>query len=172
MLFAHWSKLCHLYFYYLQTCTLSSVDGSSRTTFLSESVAKLRDSWEETSFKLDALQCNPVCVSQERERLLASDLPPPYKLTFDIEEPKLSTLAHPDAPRVAIVREEGTNGDRELAAAFLTAGFEVHDLTMTDLISGAISLDEFQGLGFAGGFAFADVMGSAKGTEFSYKVTC
>ncbi|XP_067948060.1 phosphoribosylformylglycinamidine synthase-like [Watersipora subatra] len=146
-----------------RTCTLSSVDGSSRTTFLSESVAKLRDSWEETSFKLDALQCNPVCVSQERERLLASDLPPPYKLTFDIEEPKLSTLAHPDAPRVAIVREEGTNGDRELAAAFLTAGFEVHDLTMTDLISGAISLDEFQGLGFAGGFAFADVMGSAKG---------
>jgi len=54
-----------------------------------------------------------------------------------------------------------------MAAAFYTAGFEVHDVTMTDLLSGSVSLEKFQGVAFVGGFSYADVLGSAKGGCFS-----
>jgi len=66
-------------------------------------------------------------------------------------------------PRVAVVREEGSNSDREMASAFHMAGFEVWDVTMSDLLAGRTRVDFFQGLGFPGGFAYADVMDSAKG---------
>jgi phosphoribosylformylglycinamidine synthase len=62
-----------------------------------------------------------------------------------------------------VVREEGSNSDRELASAFHMAGFEVWDVTMSDLLAGTVILDSFQGLGFPGGFAYADVLDSAKG---------
>jgi len=60
------------------------------------------------------------------------------------------------------VREEGSNGDKEMAAVFYSAGFDVWDVTMDDLRHGRSSLDGFRGLAFVGGFSFADVMGSAK----------
>lgn len=66
---------------------------------------------------------------------------------------------------MAVIREEGTNGDRELAAAFHMVGFEVWDVCMQDLLSKSISLDIFNGLAFAGGFSYADVLGSAKGFQ-------
>ncbi len=65
--------------------------------------------------------------------------------------------------RVAVVREEGSNGDREMAAAFHMAGFEVWDVNMVDLSTGRVTLDGFRGVAFVGGFSFADVLGSAKG---------
>ena len=74
------------------------------------------------------------------------------------------------APRVAVLREEGSNGDREMSAAFYTAGFKVHDVTMTDLISGDVTLQSFQGIAFVGGFSYADVLGSAKGKHFLYVI--
>ena len=70
-----------------------------------------------------------------------------------------------------MIREEGSNGDREMAAAFLSAGFDVHDVTMTDLISGAVSLTSFRGVAFVGGFSYADVLGSAKGWWFFWWVS-
>ena len=69
-------------------------------------------------------------------------------------------------PRVAVIREEGSNGDREMAAALLMAGFEVWDINMQDLKTGASSLDAFRGVVFVGGFSYADVLGSAKGLLF------
>lgn len=66
-------------------------------------------------------------------------------------------------PKVAILREEGSNGDREMASAFYQAGFDVWDVTMTDLLSGAVNLDGFRGIAFVGGFSYADVLDSAKG---------
>jgi len=66
-------------------------------------------------------------------------------------------------PRVAVIREEGSNGDREMAAALLMAGFEVWDVNMHDLKTGTASLHTFQGVVFVGGFSYADVLGSAKG---------
>ena len=67
---------------------------------------------------------------------------------------------------MAVIREEGSNGDREMVAAFHMAGFEVWDVNMHDLCSGAITLDKFRGIVFVGGFSYADVLGSAKGESW------
>ncbi|KFO18866.1 phosphoribosylformylglycinamidine synthase [Fukomys damarensis] len=127
-----------------------------------EPVGQLRALWEETSFQLDRLQAEPRCVAEE-EQGLKERTGPNYCLppTF----PKASVPREPgsSSPRVAILREEGSNGDREMADAFHLAGFEVWDVTMQDLCSGAIGLDTFRGVAFVGGFSYADVLGSAKG---------
>ncbi|XP_040857208.1 phosphoribosylformylglycinamidine synthase [Ochotona curzoniae] len=136
-----------------------SVNG---TVVLEEPVGQLRALWEETSFQLDRLQAEPHCVAEE-ERGLQERRGPNYCLppTF----PKASVPHEPGGPtpRVAILREEGSNGDREMADAFNLAGFEVWDVTMQDLCSGAIGLDTFRGVAFVGGFSYADVLGSGKG---------
>ena len=64
---------------------------------------------------------------------------------------------------MAILREEGSNGDREMASAFYLAGFETWDVVMSDLVIGKISLDQFQGIAFVGGFSYADVLDAGKG---------
>ncbi|XP_006151807.1 phosphoribosylformylglycinamidine synthase [Tupaia chinensis] len=136
-----------------------SVNGA---VVLEEPVGQLRALWEETSFQLDRLQAEPRCVAEEeqglRERMGPSYCLPP---TF----PQASVPREPGGPipRVAILREEGSNGDREMADAFHLAGFEVWDVTMQDLCSGAVRLDTFRGVAFVGGFSYADVLGSAKG---------
>ena len=65
--------------------------------------------------------------------------------------------------RVAIIREEGSNGDREMAAAMYTAGFEPWDVHVRDLLNGSVKLDQFRGVVFVGGFSYADVLESARG---------
>lgn len=83
-------------------------------------------------------------------------------MTFFTKKPDID--AHlSSAPKVAILREEGSNCDREMSAAFFMVGFDVADVTVTDLSSGAASLDYFQGLVFAGGFSYSDVLGAARG---------
>ncbi|XP_033929405.1 phosphoribosylformylglycinamidine synthase [Melopsittacus undulatus] len=126
-------------------------------------IGSLRSLWEQTSFRLEREQVTPQCVGQEEQ-----DTPhrrgPQYRLTFDPrEEPPLLRNMELPGPRVAVLREEGSNGDREMAAAFLMAGFQVWDVTTQDLCSGSISLDGFRGLVFVGGFSYGDVLGSAKG---------
>jgi len=71
--------------------------------------------------------------------------------------------------RVAVIREEGSNGDREMAAAFVQAGFDVYDVNMNDLLSGSVTLDSFRGIVFVGGFSYGDVLDSAKGWAGSLK---
>jgi len=73
---------------------------------------------------------------------------------------------------VCVLREEGSNSDREMAAVLYMAGFEVWDVNMQDLCSGAITLDQFRGLVFVGGFSYADVCGSAKGLYLIQKEIC
>ncbi|KAM5273538.1 phosphoribosylformylglycinamidine synthase [Ctenodactylus gundi] len=127
-----------------------------------EPVGQLRALWEETSFQLERLQAEPRCVAEE-ERGLRERTGPNYCLPPNF--PKASVPREPGdlSPRVAILREEGSNGDREMADAFHLSGFEVWDVTMQDLCSGAIGLDTFRGVAFVGGFSYADVLGSAKG---------
>uniref|UniRef100_A0A672UUP5 Phosphoribosylformylglycinamidine synthase n=1 Tax=Strigops habroptila TaxID=2489341 RepID=A0A672UUP5_STRHB len=120
---------------------------------LREPVGSLRALWEETSFRLEREQAAPECVEQE-EAETRRRRGPSYRLTFDPQLP---------GPRVAVLREEGSNGDREMAAAFLMAGFQVWDVTTQDLCSGSATLDGFRGLVFVGGFSYGDVLGSAKG---------
>ena len=126
-----------------------------------------RDIWEETSFQLEKLQCNPLCVAQEQQNLKTRKSPP-FKLNFSPKPPMVSCLTFGDdqgskKPKVAVIREEGSNGDREMASSFYLAGFQVWDVTMHDICTGSISLDIFRGVVFVGGFSYADVFGSAKG---------
>ncbi|KAK1296136.1 hypothetical protein QJS10_CPB15g01626 [Acorus calamus] len=72
-------------------------------------------------------------------------------------------------PKVGIIREEGSNGDREMSAVFNAAGFEPWDITMSDLLDGRVSLLDFRGIAFVGGFSYADVLGSAKGWAASIR---
>ncbi|XP_043359671.1 phosphoribosylformylglycinamidine synthase isoform X3 [Dermochelys coriacea] len=130
---------------------------------LAQPVGDLRALWEATSFQLERLQASPHCVEQE-ERGLAWRRGPSFTLTFNpkIEPPLLGQMAQPGL-RVAILREEGSNGDREMVAAFVMAGFQAWDVTMQDLCTGETTLESFRGLVFVGGFSYADVLGSAKG---------
>ena len=130
---------------------------------LKDSVRALHTVWEETSYQLERLQQNPECAEQEWLSHKAPAGTRPYRLTFDPDAPVGRRGGAATKPKAVVLREEGTNGDRELAAAFIAAGFEAWDVTMTDLMAGTVSLDDFQLLTFPGGFAFADVLDSAKG---------
>jgi phosphoribosylformylglycinamidine synthase len=131
---------------------------------LNTPMERWRRVWESTSAKIDSFQANPDCVVQETGVVPLLDNRPNYRLTF---EPKESITIKPSQaslqPKVAILRTQGSNGDREMAAAFLTAGFEPWDVTITDLLQGKISLDQFRGVAFVGGFSFGDVLDAGKG---------
>ena len=135
------------------------VDGA---VVLEGDVRELRDLWEETSYRIELLQANPDCARQER-RSLKRRRAPAYALSFTPRATAPDRLAGEGRPRVAILREEGSNGDREMASAFHLAGFEAWDVTMSDLLSGAVQLSSFRGVAFVGGFSYADVLDSAKG---------
>lgn len=122
----------------------------------------LRDVWETTGFELEKLQCNPECAVQEREGL-ASRSGPKWTLTYTPEATPAAKMEAADKVKVAIIRQEGSNGDREMISAFYAAGFEVFDVHVNDLLASTITLDSFQGIVFVGGFSYADVLDSAKG---------
>ncbi|XP_043076261.1 phosphoribosylformylglycinamidine synthase [Puntigrus tetrazona] len=129
---------------------------------LNERLPTLRAIWESTSFQLERLQANPLCV-QEEEEGLASRTQQYLKLTFDPSQTPIIKELSSGKPCAAVVREEGSNGDREMSASLFMAGFEVWDVTMQDLCSGSMTLDPFRAVVFVGGFSYADVLGSAKG---------
>jgi phosphoribosylformylglycinamidine synthase len=122
----------------------------------------LRQWWEETSYHIERLQMNSQCADEERKNIFDRK-GPNYKIAFKAKPTPASLLEAKDKPEVAILREEGSNGDREMTSAFYQAGFSPWDVTMTDLISGRITLDRFRGLVAVGGFSYADVPESAKG---------
>ncbi|GJM96399.1 hypothetical protein PR202_ga13229 [Eleusine coracana subsp. coracana] len=134
---------------------------------LKERTWYLRDLWEETSFKLEELQSLPACVKLEKG--LKSRTSPSWSLSFTPKFTKEELFVASSKPKVAIIREEGSNGDREMAAAFYAAGFEPWDVTMSDLLAGKSSLAEFRGVAFVGGSSYADVLDSAKGWAASIR---
>jgi len=123
-------------------------------------VKELRDLWEATSFELELLQTTHSCVAQEKAGL-ATRKAPQWTLSYT---PQLTPARAPSTRhKVAIVRQEGSNGDREMCSAFDLAGFEAWDVHMSDLVTGKVELSQFRGVVFVGGFSYADVMDSAKG---------
>ncbi|KAJ8752513.1 hypothetical protein K2173_004801 [Erythroxylum novogranatense] len=141
------------------------VDGIA---YLNEETSILRDMWEETSFQLEKFQRLASCVDLEKEGL-KSRHEPLWKLSFTpsfTDEKYMTALSK---PKVAVIREEGSNGDREMSAALYAAGFEPWDVTMSDLLNEAICLGEFRGIVFVGGFSYADVLDSAKGWSASIR---
>ena len=125
-------------------------------------VADLRDTWERTSFLLERMQSSEATVEAEQAGL-RNRKAPQWHLTYTPEKTSDQVMAATDKVKVAILREEGSNGDREMAAAIHSAGMEPWDITMSDLLAGRVSLDDFRGLVFVGGFSYADVLDSAKG---------
>jgi phosphoribosylformylglycinamidine synthase len=132
------------------------------TEVLNEDMNILRDMWEETSYQLERLQANPACADDER-KVNFSRKAPDFKASFDVEDTPPELLERSGKPKIAIIREEGSNSDREMTSAFFRAGFDTWDVTMTDLLSGRIMLSGFRGVAFVGGFSYADVLDSAKG---------
>lgn len=130
-------------------------------------IMELRRWWEATSHEIEKLQMNSVCAEEEysghEDQLPGIDTAPSYQLSFTPVATLPECLTTDNNPRVAILREEGTNGDREMQAALLAAGLSPWDVTMSDLLEDRTSLDQFQGIIFAGGFSYMDVFGSAKG---------
>lgn len=136
---------------------------SGEQIILNEDMRSLRAIWEETSYQLDRLQANPECVEQERKNNFDMNAPG-FSLTFTPHEtPPHLLSASADRPRIAVIREEGSNSDREMTSAFYQAGFETWDVTMTDILEAKIILADFKGIAFVGGFSYADVLDSAKG---------
>lgn len=131
----------------------------------SDSRIALRTLWSETTYRMQALRDNPACALEEfKLKQDTSDLGLTVNLSFDpstdIAAPYILKGA---APKMAILREQGVNSHVEMAAAFDRAGFESHDVHMSDILSGRISLDQFQGLVACGGFSYGDVLGAGEG---------
>ena len=126
----------------------------------------LRDVWYSTSYMLDTKQSFHGCAKKRfenyKQQPLEFHLRPEWKGTFENLgiTPERRT---PSGVRAAIIREKGTNGEREMAYALYLAGFDVKDVMMTDLITGRETLDDINMIVFCGGFSNSDVLGSAKG---------
>ncbi|RMG51666.1 MAG: phosphoribosylformylglycinamidine synthase [Gammaproteobacteria bacterium] len=121
--------------------------------------------WSETSHRMQRLRDNPECADQEFERL-ADDHDPgmTVHLSFDPDEDIAAPFIKSGSrPRVAILREQGINGQIEMAAAFDRAGFEAIDVHMSDIIEGRITLEDFHGMVACGGFSYGDVLGAGGG---------
>ncbi|MEC4676637.1 MAG: phosphoribosylformylglycinamidine synthase, partial [Nitrospirota bacterium] len=122
----------------------------------------LRGVWEETGSRLEMLQRNPVCAEEEKKNIYDRQ-GPSFSLSYTPEPTPDEIINRGDKPKVAIIREEGSNGDREMTSAFYLAGFEPWDVTLTDFLEEKADMEEFSGAVFVGGFSYADVLDSAKG---------
>ena len=134
----------------------------------------LRDVWYETSYLLDTKQSFNGCARQRYENYkeqpleynivhtVANDGDKPFNGTF-AQQGINANRRKASGIRAAIIREKGTNGEREMAYALYLAGFDVKDVMMTDLVSGRETLDDVNMIVFCGGFSNSDVLGSAKG---------
>ena len=166
--------------------SIGEADASARirfehrgTTILDAARLDLHRAWSETSYRMQALRDEPDCAREAFDALL-DDTDPGLgaSLTFPCRRtvPESGETAHAAAsadrpthalasrrPRVAILREQGVNGHRELAAAFDRAGFEAVDVHMTDLVENRWSLESFTGLAAGGGFSYGDVLGAGGG---------
>ena len=121
--------------------------------------------WSETSYRIQAMRDNSDCAKQEFDSLLDAANPGLHaELTYDhnadIAAPFIATGVR---PKMAVLREQGVNGQIEMAAAFDRAGFNAVDVHMSDILSGRITLDQFAGLVACGGFSYGDVLGAGEG---------
>lgn len=146
----------------------SSADEKITITFgakvvFSDEVQMLYRNWAETSHRIASLRDNPDCTREEFDS--AGDMADPgitVKLTFDPSAPVAA--AHiGKRPKVAVLREQGVNGQVEMAYGFHAAGFDAVDVHMSDILEGRVQLADFAGFAAAGGFSYGDVLGAGLG---------
>ncbi|MCP5352622.1 MAG: phosphoribosylformylglycinamidine synthase [Chromatiales bacterium] len=132
---------------------------------LADSRVAFQRAWSETTWRMQSLRDNPDCAAEEFAALL-DDADPGMnvRLSFDPQQdvaaPMIATGVR---PRVAVLREQGVNGQIEMAAAFDRAGFAAVDVHMSDILAGRVSLQDFTGLVACGGFSYGDVLGAGEG---------
>ncbi|WP_346796248.1 phosphoribosylformylglycinamidine synthase [Halomonas sp. Bachu 37] len=120
--------------------------------------------WAETSYRMQALRDNPDCAKNEFDNLLdARDPGLSATATFDVDEDITAPFVNTARPAMAILREQGVNGQLEMAWAFDKAGFDAVDVHMSDILEGRVRLDDFKGLAACGGFSYGDVLGAGGG---------
>ena len=126
-------------------------------------VAKMRDVWYKTSFLLDQKQTANGLAKHRFDNYKKQPLAYKFPENFTGKLPVIANAVKQSRPKAAILREKGSNSEREMANAMYLAGFDVKDVHMTDLISGRETLEDIQFIGAVGGFSNSDVLGSAKG---------
>jgi len=166
----------------LNTCYALRVRQSGQE-LVNESLPALRSFWSDVTHRLAQLRDNPEAADEEQQHRLDPDDPgirPVISFAYgEVESGKLKVERSAGAsdsqpstlnlqlgralPRVAILREQGVNGEVEMAAAFTRAGFRAVDVHMTDILSGRVSLRDFRGLAACGGFSYGDVLGAGEG---------
>lgn len=165
-------EVIHEYGLSERTHLLGTIADDDHITFSSGGEVILRERrvdwrrlWSTTSYHMQALRDNPQCAQQALNTLfepknsgLMANIG--FDMDKDITAPLIKTSG---CPEVAILREQGVNGHVEMAAAFEQAGFTPIDVHMNDLISGKMTLAQFQGLAVCGGFSFGDVLGAGRG---------
>ncbi|MBX2809667.1 MAG: phosphoribosylformylglycinamidine synthase [Cellvibrionaceae bacterium] len=133
-------------------------------TVINSSRVQLQRLWSETSYRMQALRDNPDCAKEEFDGLLQADpglsAHLSYSLADNIAAPYIASGVR---PKVAILREQGVNGQLEMAAAFERAGFTAVDVHMSDILSRRVALSDFKGLAACGGFSYGDVLGAGEG---------
>lgn len=139
--------------------TAVSIKNNSDT--FSFDVAETRDTWFKTSYLLDQKQSKNGTADERFKNYKNQPLRFDFPAQFDGKKPVID--GSKARPKAAIIREKGSNSEREMANAMYLAGFDVKDVHMTDLISGRETLEDIQFIGAVGGFSNSDVLGSAKG---------
>ncbi len=134
-------------------------------TVIDEDWVALRRAWSQTSYHMRRLRDDPQCAEEElAAQLDVADPGLSVRLSFDADEDIAAPfVTRGTRPRVAVLREQGVNSQVEMAAALDQAGFEAHDVHMTDLLGGQSSLARFVGLVACGGFSYGDVLGAGGG---------
>ena len=130
----------------------------------SASRESLQQAWSETSYHMQRLRDNPECAQQEFDGISKNDKGLNVNLSFDINDDVAAPyISKGIKPKIAVLREQGVNGQIEMAAAFDRAGFTAIDVHMSDILSGNVVLDDYRGLVACGGFSYGDVLGAGEG---------
>jgi phosphoribosylformylglycinamidine synthase len=131
---------------------------------IDESWEDLRRAWSETSFRMRELRDEPGCAREEFAAACDTGAPGlNVALTFNPDEDISAPFIATRSPKVAILREQGVNSQVEMGAVMERVGFESHDVHMSDILSGRVSLADFRGLVACGGFSYGDVLGAGEG---------
>ncbi|HKI60867.1 MAG TPA: phosphoribosylformylglycinamidine synthase [Mariprofundaceae bacterium] len=139
-------------------------------SIVDEDILELQKIWAETSYRMQALRDNSECAKEAFEAIIdTSNTGLMARLSFDPAEDICAPYIAKSRPQMAVLREQGVNGQIEMAAAFDRAGFDCVDVHMSDIISGRVALDEFKGLVACGGFSFGDVLGAGRGWASSIR---
>ncbi|VEJ52158.1 phosphoribosylformylglycinamidine synthase [Neisseria weaveri] len=143
--------------------TLIIRDG--QTHLISDNLIKLQQTWQETSHQIQRLRDNPECADSEFALLADNQRSALFAdLKFDLKEDIAAPfIASGTKPKIAVLREQGVNGQVEMAAAFTRAGFDAYDVHMSDLMAGRVKLADFHMLAACGGFSYGDVLGAGAG---------